>query len=371
MAPKSQLDVRYQAPEPPLQLEKVFKIQQRLFGDMSGALTGLAAYLGDRLGFFRDLAESGPITAADFSRRRSTCPEMTSEWLRVMTCAGYLEYEPEGDLYFLPPEHAMVLANDGGPMSFAGGLQQIGGFADRLPALLDAFRNQGGVAQSTYSQDLREGMERLSATWFENELVENWLPALGDVRDKLRSGARVADIGCGAGRALICMAKAFPASRFVGYDAFPTAVERATRNAASADVGDRVSFEVRDVMRGIPPEFDLVTAFDSLHDLPDPADGIAAMARGLKKDSTLLILELGTGDDLLEELGPVGVVHHATKLFYNLPVALSSSGKAPPNTGFPESTMRSLCRKTGLVFARAIPVRNPLHKLYALKAPPY
>jgi SAM-dependent methyltransferase len=371
MAPKSQLDVRYQAPEPPLQLEKIFKVQQRLFGDMSGALTGLAAYLGDRLGFFRALAELGPVTAADFAKRRGTCPEMTAEWLKVMTCAGYLDHEPEDELYVLPPEHAMIFANDGGPMSFAGGLQQIGGFADRLPALLDAFRNQGGVAQASYSPDLREGMERLSATWFENELVENWLPALGDVRDRLRSGATVADVGCGAGRALICMAKAFPASRFVGYDVFPANVERATRSAAAADVSDRVSFEVRDVMKGIPPEFDLVTAFDSLHDLPDPANGLAAMARGLKKDATLLILELGSGDDLAEELGPVGVVHHATKLFYNLPVALSSYGKPPPNTGFPENYMRSLCRRAGLMFARAIPVRNPLHKLYAIKSPPY
>lgn len=371
MTGKPQLDARYHTPEPPLRLERVIRIQQRLFADMSGALTGLAAYLGDNLGLFRALGEAGPVAAADLAKRQGLCLEMTAEWLKVMTCAGYVEYQPDDELFSLPPEHAVVLASDGGPMSFAGGLQQIGGFADRLPALLDAFRNGGGVAQNSYSQDLREGMERLSATWFENELVESWIPALRDVRDRLRSGACVADVGCGSGRALVELARAFPASRFIGYDALGANVERAKRLAAAADVGERVSFEVRDVMKGIPAEFDLVTAFDSLHDLPDPVDGLAAIARGLKKDSTLIVLELGLGDNLADEVGPVGVIHHGTKLLYNLPVALAAYGKAPTNAGFTESYMRMLCRRTGLMFDRSIPARNPLHRLYALRTPPY
>jgi ubiquinone/menaquinone biosynthesis C-methylase UbiE len=368
MATKSQLDVRYEAPEPPLQLEKIFKFQQRLFGEMSGALSALAAYLGDRLGLFRALAEQGAVSSAELARRQGLCPELTAEWLRVMTCAGYVEYAPDADRYTLPPEHAMVLANESSPMCFAGGLQQIGGFANQLSGLLEAFRDGQGIAQGAYSPDLREGMERLSATWFEHELVEHWIAALPEVSDKLRAGGTVADVGCGGGRALIRLAKAFPASRFVGYDAFPAIVERAARNAAAADVGDRVSFEVCDVMKGVPAQFDLVTAFDSLHDLPDPVQGMVALARGLKRDATLLVLELGAGNDLIEEIGPMGVVQHATKLFYNLPVALASFGRSSGNKGFPESEMRSLCRKAGLMFHRSVPVRNPLHKLYVIKA---
>jgi ubiquinone/menaquinone biosynthesis C-methylase UbiE len=371
MAARPQLDARYEAPEPPLQVEKILKFQQRLFGEMSGALAALAAYLGDRVGLFRALAEQGEVSAAELARRQGLCPDMTTEWLRVMACAGYLDYAPDGDRYSLPPEHAVVLANDAGPMCFAGGLQQIGGFAHQLGGVLEAFRSSGGVPQATYSPDLREGMERLSATWFEHELVDHWIAGLPDIADKLRSGATAADCGCGSGRALIRMAEAFPASRFVGYDAFPGAIERATRNAAASDAADRVIFEVRDVMKGMPAQFDLVTAFDSLHDLPDPVEGLVALARGLKKDGALLVLELGTGNDLLEQLGPMGVVHHATKLFYNLPVALAAFGRAPGNKGFPESEMRSLCRKAGLLFQRSLPVRNPLHKLYVIRRPPY
>src|SRR6266700_4056239 len=138
----------------------------------------------------------------------------------------------------------------------------------------------------------------------------------------------------------------------------------ATRHAQAAGVADRVHFEVHDVMAGIPPTSDLVTAFDSLHDMADPVEGLRAAARGLQKDGTLLVLELGSSDDLADEAGPIGVIHHATKLFYNLPIALAAFGSARGNMTFSDKTMRMLCRKAGLRFVRALPVRNPLHKLY-------
>jgi len=368
MPAQSQLDTHYDAPEPPLQLDKLFKFQQRVFFDMSAALAALAAYLGDRLGLLKALADLGPASASELARRQHACPEMVAEWLRVMTCAGYLDHDGEQDLYALPPEHAMVIANDGGPMCFAGGLQQIGGFADQLPGLLDAFRNGGGVPQAAYSSDLREGMERLSATWFEHELVEHWLAQL-PIAGRLRDGVTVADVGCGAGRAIIAMAKEFPASRFTGLDAFAPAIEQARRNTTAAGVADRVSFDVCDAMKGLPGQFDLVTAFDSLHDLPDAVEGLVALARALKKDGRLLVLELSTGDDPFDEAGPIGVVLHATKLFYNLPVGLAAFGAARGSTGFPESYMKSLCRKAGLALERTLPARNPLHRLYVLRAP--
>jgi SAM-dependent methyltransferase len=368
---KSQLETDHFEPEPPLKLEKLVKFQQRLFGDMSSALTALASYLGDRLGLFRWLSESGPITAAELARRCGTCPEMTSEWLRVMASAGYVEYEQNEDSFSLSPEHAMVIANDHAPLSVAGGVQQIGGFAAQLPALMEAFRDKAGVAQSSYSQDLWDGMERLSATWFEHELVESWIAALPGVRDKLVAGCAAVDVGCGSGRALTLMAKSFPASRFTGYDSSAIAVERATRNAQIAGVAARVTFEVRDALKGMSPDFDLVTAFDSVHDMADPLEGLCALARGLRKDGTLLVLELGVGGNLAEEGGPIGVITHATKLFYNVPVALAAYGEARSNIVFTEARTRKLCREAGLIFERRLPVRNLLHQLFVIRKPPY
>jgi SAM-dependent methyltransferase len=368
---KPQLETEHFEPEPPLQFDKLIRFQQHLFGDMSGALTALAAHLGDRLGLFRSLSETGPVTAPGFARRCGTCPEMTAEWLRVMASAGYVEYDSADDSYLLPPEHAMVIANDHSPLSIAGGIQQIGGFAAQLPALMEAFRERGGVAQGSYTQDLWDGMERMSATWFEHELVEGWIAALPPVRDKLIAGCAVADVGCGSGRALVRMAKSFPASRFTGYDASAIAVERASRNAQAAGVAARVNFEVRDVLKGMPADFDLVTAFDSIHDMADPLEGLRGLARGMRKDAALLVLELGVGGNLAEDGGPIGVITHATKLFYNLPVALAAFGEARGNIAYTEAYMRKLCRHADLIFERMLPVRNPLHKLYVVRKQPY
>ena len=358
---------RYDNPEPPLRLEKLFGFQQRVFSDMSAGLCVLAGYIGDQLGLFAALAAKEWVSATELAARGKLCPDMTAEWLRVMTCAGYVEYDPEEDRFRLPPEHAMILANDGGPTCLAGGLQQLGGFTDQLPQLLQSFRDGGGVPQAAYSNNLREGMERLSATWFEHELVDHWISAL-PVADVLRAGGAVADVGCGGGRALIRLAKAFPASRFVGYDFLPASVERSARNAAAAGVGDRVKFEVRNVMKGIPGEFDLVTAFDVLHDFPDPGEGLVALARGLKKDGTLLVLEIGTGKDVFEQVGPVGVILHATKLFYNLPVGIAAYGRPRNAIEFDEANMKSFCRRASLVLQQTLPARNPLHKLFIFKA---
>jgi SAM-dependent methyltransferase len=371
MLMKPQLETGHFEPEPPLKFEKIIKFQQRLFGDMSGALTALAAYLGDRIGLFRSLSEAGPVTAAEFARRCGTCPEMTAEWLRVMASAGYVEYDPTEDSFALAPEHAMVIANDHAPLSVAGGIQQIGGFAAQLPALMQAFHDKRGVAQNSYSQDLWDGMERMSATWFEHELVDSWIASLPAVRDKLVAGCSVLDVGCGSGRALLRMAKSFAASRFTGYDVSPIAVERANRNAQVAGVATRASFEVRDALKGMPADFDLVMAFDSLHDMADPLEGLGGLARGLRKDGVLLVLELGVGGSLAEEGGPIGVITHATKLFYNLPVALDAFGEGRGNVAFTEARMQKLCRDAGLMYQGTLPVRNPLHKLYVIGKPPY
>jgi hypothetical protein len=125
------------------------------------------------------------------------------------------------------------------------------------------------------------------------------------------------------------------------------------------------------VLKGISADFDLVTAFDSVHDMADPVEGLRGLARGLRQDGVLLVLELGLGASLAEEGGPIGVIIHATKLFYNLPVALEAFGEARGNVAFTETYMRKLCRDAGLLYECSLPVRNPLHKLYMMRKPPY
>lgn len=254
-------------------------------------------------------------------------------------------------------------------MSVAGGFQQLAAFAVQLPALVEAFRAGGGLRQASYTEDLWSGMERLSAMWFDHEMVEAWVPSVAGLEAKLKKGARIADIGSGSGRALIRLAQAFPRSRFVGYDRFPAAVDRARRNAKLAGVEDSVSFEVHDAEKGLPEKFDLITAFDSLHDMTDVGSAISGVASALDSDGVFLIFEFADlGDRPDGEQMPTDIMLHGINLFYNLPVALSvNPAKADP-VALSETRLRRLCSKAGLSLARSAPTRNPIHVMYEARA---
>jgi 2-polyprenyl-3-methyl-5-hydroxy-6-metoxy-1,4-benzoquinol methylase len=222
------------------------------------------------------------------------------------------------------------------------------------------------VPQQAYDENLWEGMERMSATWFDNQLVQQWIPTVPDVQAKLLAGANVADVGCGGGRALIQLAQAFPKSRFVGYDVFEHAIGRATANAENAGVTDRVRFEPRNVIDGLPEQYDLITTFDAVHDFINPHAGLQAIHRGLLPDGTYLMLELNSSGQLEGNTGPAGVIMYGTSVLYNTPVSLANGGNGVSIMGFPESEVRHLCTEAGFSNVRRL-VETPFNVLYEVK----
>jgi hypothetical protein len=259
----------------------------RAVGDLGGAMTTLFCALGDRLGLLQALDADGPVMSEDLAARLGLNERYVREWLRGMTAAGYLEYEPDSQCFSLPAEHAPVLAQETGPVFFGGVYQELIGSLAALPRVTDALRAGGGTPHEAYPSDLWEGVERFTASWFENLLLSEWRPAVPEVRAKLEQGANVADVGCRAGRALIKLAGAFPNSRCSGYDAFDGQLDRARQNAASAGHGDRVTFERRDgAAEGLPDRFDLITTFDVVHDAVDPLALLKAIRAGLKPGGT-------------------------------------------------------------------------------------
>ncbi len=252
-------------------------------------------------------------------------------------------------------------------MFMGGAYQQLFGLVGPLDQLTHSFRHGGGVSQEAYDENLREGMERMSATWFENLLVPQWIEALPEVQAKLVRGASVADIGCGGGRALIKLAQAFPNSHFVGLDAFEPAIARATANAGLAGVGDRVRFKQQDVQEGLPDKYDLITAFDSIHDFADPLAGLSAIHKALLPGGSLLILEINCSSKLEENMGPVGTILYGTSVLYNIPVSLASGGAGLGTMGLPESCLRELCAHAGFSVVRRLPIWNPFNALYEAK----
>jgi SAM-dependent methyltransferase len=354
-----------QLPNPAFNPARMGAFMERLLADLSGAMVSLLCTLGDRLGLFKDLAARGPATAVSFAARTGIGERYAREWLSALASAGYLDYDPSSGRFNLPFEHAPALAQEGGPMFLGGGYQQLQGLMVPFDDLLRAFRDGGGVAQEAYGEHLRVGMERMSATWFDNLLVSQWIPLIPDVQAALTRGARAADVGCGTGRALIRLAEAFPDSRFDGFDASGPVVARAVANAEG--LAGRVRFERCDVREGLPGPYTLVTLFDSLHDLGDPVAGLAAVHRALAPDGTCLVLEMSCAERLEENRGPVAALLYGTSVLYNLPVSLAQGGAGLGTMGVPEQTLRQFARKAGFQSVRRLPVTNPFNVLYELK----
>jgi SAM-dependent methyltransferase len=350
--------------EPAIDFEAAQSFMSRVMSDLGGAVIALVCALGDRLGLFRALAGAGPCTAEELASHARIQERHAREWLCAVASAGYVIYDPAHRTFRLPPEHAMIVADEHSPMFLGGGFQQLLGLARPFDMLCDAFRHGGGVPQHAYGEDLMSGMERMSATWFENMLVEHWLPTTQAVLDRLERGAAVADIGCGSGRAILALARSYPRSRFVGYDRFAPVIARAAARAEAAGQQDRVRFEVLAVEDGLPERYDLITAFDSLHDMSDPPAALRAIHRALDPGGTFLIMEMNCADRLEDNLGLNGAILYGTSVLYNTPVTLAQGRDALGTMALSERTMRELCTEAGFASIRRLPVMNPFNILY-------
>jgi hypothetical protein len=237
----------------------------KVLGDTVGLATTAMASLGDRLGFFKELARSGATTSVELAQRTGTQERYVREWLGAMANAGYLDYDPTSVRYALPPEHAPVLAQEAGPVFFGGVHEEFVGLLASFEKLLVHVRAGGGLGLDDYPPSMYEGIDRFTAGWFENLLIPVWLPLVPQVLAKLQTGARLADVGCGRGRALIKLAQAFPESRFVGYEVHGPNVDRAIEGVRAAGLEDRITIRHADASEGLSDRYDVVTARVSAH----------------------------------------------------------------------------------------------------------
>jgi len=353
--------------QPALDQAKMEAFVHKVLGDTSAALTTTLAVLGDRLGLFKDLAAHGPATSGELATRTGINERYAREWLGGMASAGYLEYEPASHRFTFPPEHAPALAQEGGPVFFGGVYQMMTGMSGVLDRLTAAFRAGGGVPQSAYDDNMWDGLERFTNGWFENLLTQHWIPGMPDVQTKLERGAQVADVGCGRGRALIKLAQAFPQARYIGYDIFGPTIERATANAQAAGVADRVHFEQRDVSKGLPTQYDVITTFDVVHDAVDPVGLLQTIRQGLRADGIYVCLDINCSDKLQENQGPLGAMFHGFSVLYCMTTSLAGGGMGLGTLGFHEPKVRELCAEAGFSSVRRVPLENPFNNLYEIR----
>lgn len=347
--------------------EKVEAFVGRVLADTSAAMITTLCALGDRLGLFTDLAARGPATSGELAARTGIHERYAREWLSALSAHGYLTYEPASGTFALPPEHAPALAQEAGPYFFGGVHQMLTGLSEALDSLAASFRSGGGVAQSAYGADWWDGMERFTAAWFENLLLQEWLPLVPAARSKLEAGAAVADVGCGRGRALIKLAQAYPASRFVGYDAFAPSVEKATARARDAGVDDRVRFECLDVSSGLPERYDVITTFDVIHDAVDPVGVLRAIREALTDDGVYLCLDINCAEHLQDNAGPLGAMFLSFSVLYCMTTSLAGGGAGLGTVGFHEPKVRELCAAAGFSSVRRVEMNNPFNNLYEIR----
>jgi SAM-dependent methyltransferase len=337
----------------------------RGIADIAGAMTTIFCIVGDRLGLFRALDE-GPATASTLAERSGIDERYALEWLRGLASAGYVEEEP-GARYALPPAHAVVLAREGNPLFVGGAFQELGGMLPALERIIEAFRAGGGVPQAAYPDDAYTGMARFTAAWFDHHLLGAWLPLLPELRERLATGARWADVGCGAGRAVIRLAQEFPQSTFAGFDIFPAQVERARAAAAAAGVADRVSFDVADAAQGIPGSWDVVSTFDVVHDAVDPNALVAGIHRSLTDDGTYLMLEMNCADEHAGNRGPLATVLYGFSILYCMTTSLAHGGAGLGTCGCPPAVVERIGHGAGFAVVREVPIGDPFNRLYELR----
>jgi SAM-dependent methyltransferase len=347
--------------------EQVEAFAGRLVGDIAATMATIFCALGDKLGLFAALSSRGPATATELAERSGTNERYVREWLHGLAAAGYLEYDRDTGRYALPAAHAAVLADEGGLWFLAGGYQEIAGMLPALGRIEAAFRDGGGVPQAAYPDDAYDGMSRFTRAWFDYRLLGDWLPMLPHLQDRLNAGIRWADVGCGTGRAVIRLAEAFPASTFVGYDAFAAQVDRARKAAELAGVGGRVRFEVADGSRGLPEKFDVISTFDVVHDAADPAGLVAGIRRSLTDDGSYLWLEINCADDPAENVGPIATVMYGFSVLYCMTTSLAQGGSGLGTCGCPPAVVEQLGHSAGFAAVQEVPIGDPFNRLYELR----
>lgn len=355
-----------QVAAPQLDEAKVRAFIEQTLRDAAGTFAGVMALIGDRLGLFRALDDDGPATAAELARRAGIEERYALEWLRGMRAAGYLE-GGDDDRFALTPEHAQVLAAEGGPFFLGGTFELTFAYLQAAEAVIEAFRTGGGVPQSDYPEATWTAMGRFTRPIYDNLLVQQWVPAVAGLTERLERGASWADVGCGSGRALLRLAEAFANSTFTGYDLFDGQLELAREAAAAAGVADRVRFELLDAAEGIPERFDVISTFDVVHDAAEPDRLVGAIRDALAQDGLYLVAEVSSADDPAGNVGPLPTLLYGVSILYCMTTSLAQHGHGLGTLGLPEVRLRELCERQGFGSCVRLPIEDPFNAIYEVR----
>jgi SAM-dependent methyltransferase len=346
---------------------------ERLFEAVLGFNDLHAVYIGDRLGLYQALA-GGAETPGEVASAAGCDERYVREWLEHQAVGGILEVEDAGAgagdrRYRIPPGHDEVLLNRDSVNYMSAFARMMVGMVGPLPAVLEAFRSGKGVPYADYPADFVEGQGDMNRTQFVNLLASDWLPALPDVDQRLRSGsARVADVACGTGWSSIAIAKGYPGVRVDGFDLDPASIEVARKAAEAEGVTDRVDFQVRDAADPeLADRYDLVTVFEAIHDMARPVEALRAM-RGLLADGGVaLVADERVADEFTAPGDAVERVMYGWSILHCLPVGREEQPSAETGTAMRESTFRRYAEEAGFSTVEVVPIEHDFWRFYRLE----
>jgi SAM-dependent methyltransferase len=309
-----------------MQKEKLDQFLGQVVCDLAAASSGVIVRIGHRLGFYRALAGSGALTPGELARKTGTLERYALEWLNHQRVSGYVDFEPATGKYSLSEEHAMVLAAEDSPAFIIPAFDVASSFWHDEDLLVEAFRHGRGVHWGDHHPRLFCGVESFFRKSYENYLTSEWIPALDGVHAALVVGSKVADVGCGHGASTILMAKAYPNSRFIGFDLHDESIRVARERAKEHGVADRVRFEVAPASGYPGSNYDFVCFMDAFHDMGDPIGAARHTRAALAHGGTLMLVEPFAEAHSEQNEGPVARQYYAASVACCVPNAIAQSG---------------------------------------------
>lgn len=333
--------------------EKLMGYVHQAVGDFGSILSGALINIGDKLGLFTAMADGGPMTTAELADRTHTTERYVREWANGLAAAGYIDYAGDGR-YRLNEEQAIALTDETSPAYVVGGFQGLLAATRILPKAVEAFRTGDGIGWHEHDPELFQGTERFFRPGYLANLVQSWIPSLDGADAKLRSGAKVADVGCGYGASTIIMAREYPESRFWGFDYHEPSIRHATEMATKAGVSDRVTFEVASAKDYPGTDYDMVCHFDCLHDMGDPVGAAHHARETLNSGGHWLLVEPFANDNVVDNLNPIGRVFYSVSTLVCTPASRSQEVGAGLGAQAGEARLAEVAKEAGFsTFRRA------------------
>jgi SAM-dependent methyltransferase len=356
------------------QVEQRDTFVERLLQSTSGVFDIFTIYIGDRLGFYEALANGSPLTSVELAARTNTHERYVREWLEQQTVAGILEVEDaEAEAtarrYRLPIAYTEVLVDHDSLNYLAPLGQLVAGAVRPVASVVEAFYNGHGVPYSEYGIDFREGQARINRATFLQDLGQVWLPAIPDVHARLQTdpAARIADIGCGAGWSSIGIAQAYPKTQVDGYDLDGPSIDLARVNADEAGLNGQVKFHVRDAAApALEGQYDLVTAFECVHDMSDPVGALQTMRRLANGSGAVIVADERVGDTFTPTGNDVEWMMYGWSVLHCLPVGLGEHPSVGTGTVMRTNTLRQYAREAGFREVEVLPIDNFFIRIYRL-----